>query len=414
MKGPTVSGLPSASRPAALGSLVALCAQALFAVFLLRGFEAQAVGTFSVISQLAFFWSTLALSQSPLSLLAQRSLPVALAARQAWRASMVRWFCLSPLILAGLWWSGLGSTDLALLLTGLIWLTLMSGCQLSWQLAQSLVLRSRSHAALAWVRMAPALLGVLVAAGALMVLQQPGANVLLASATLGFAVGALWLLPAWSGRDSLPPGQADSPSAPEDRTADDRPVWLKSLHTFSDVGVLTLMAVCWQAQHGSTAAGHLLLLLRLTGFVPALVHSAWSQVALASSLEGGSAARRASLLGCLLLGLLGGAVALAEATGQIAAGWNGLRHLLPPVLAWQLGATLLAALAHRPFQCQRARSWSWCNISLNALMTLLVLWPFPSALLHLQWLGYASATGHLLVWLWLLRLPGKPVARSQA
>lgn len=406
-------GLPMASRPAALGSLVALAAQAVFAVFLLRGFAAEAVGTFSVISQVAFFWATLALSQSPVSLLAERSQPPAQAARQAWRASMARWLCLSPLMLIGLWWSSRGSADQALLLTACVWLVLMSGCQLSWQLAQSLVLRSRSDAALAWVRMTPALLGVLVAALAWLVLPQPGAVLLLASATLGFAVGALWLFPAWTHNDGLAQIARDNRSSCADPTADPRPLWLRSLHTFSDVGVVTLVAVSWQAQHGNAAAGHLLLLLRLTGFVPALVHSAWSQVALARTVEGTGAAQRAAALACLLLALIGGAVALADVTGQIGPGWEGLRHLLGPVLAWQTGATLLATLAHRPFQCQRASAWSWSNIALNTLMALLVLWPIGSSQLHLQWLGYGAAAGHLLLWLWLLRLPGT-ADRSQA
>ncbi|MFM8575021.1 MAG: hypothetical protein ACKOBF_03875, partial [Limnohabitans sp.] len=68
--------------PAALGSLVSLAAQALMALFLLKLFEPQAVGVFSVIAQLAFGWSTLALAQSPGSLLANQHLSALPAARQ--------------------------------------------------------------------------------------------------------------------------------------------------------------------------------------------------------------------------------------------------------------------------------------------------------------------------------------------
>ena len=65
-----LQNLPRATAPAALGSLVSLAAQGVFALFLLKLFDAQAVGIFSVASQIAFCWATLALAQSPVSLLA--------------------------------------------------------------------------------------------------------------------------------------------------------------------------------------------------------------------------------------------------------------------------------------------------------------------------------------------------------
>ena len=93
--------------PAALGSLVSLAAQALMALFLLKLFEPQAVGVFSVIAQLAFGWSTLALAQSPVSLLANQHLSALPAARQAWQASLRRWGWLAPVaLLAAVWASG--------------------------------------------------------------------------------------------------------------------------------------------------------------------------------------------------------------------------------------------------------------------------------------------------------------------
>ncbi|UUZ69971.1 hypothetical protein LP416_12585 [Polaromonas sp. P2-4] len=47
--------LPRASGPIALASIVSLGAQVLFSLVMLRLFAPQAVGEFSVISQIAFF-----------------------------------------------------------------------------------------------------------------------------------------------------------------------------------------------------------------------------------------------------------------------------------------------------------------------------------------------------------------------
>ena len=76
--------LPRATGPALLGSFASLASQALFAAFLLKLFEPAAVGVFSLVNQVAFSWATLALAQSPLSLLADRADP-AHGAKRAWR-----------------------------------------------------------------------------------------------------------------------------------------------------------------------------------------------------------------------------------------------------------------------------------------------------------------------------------------
>jgi hypothetical protein len=84
------------SRTIALASLVAFAMQVAFALLMLRLFTPQKVREFSVISQIGFFWMTLALAQSNLSLLATQHVPAPLAARQAWRASALRGLCLLP------------------------------------------------------------------------------------------------------------------------------------------------------------------------------------------------------------------------------------------------------------------------------------------------------------------------------
>ncbi len=54
----------STSRVVALSSAVAFATQVAFALLMLRLFTPQEVGEFSVISQIGFFWMTLALAQA--------------------------------------------------------------------------------------------------------------------------------------------------------------------------------------------------------------------------------------------------------------------------------------------------------------------------------------------------------------
>ncbi len=144
------SFLRGASMPAALGSLVSLAAQALMALLLLKLYEPAAVGTFSVVAQTAFGWATLALAQSPTSLLANQHLPAMAAAREAWHISLRRWIWLVPLAFASLGWSQIHHTDVQNTATSawgagmwvlLFWAACISLSQMAWLLAQSLSLR---------------------------------------------------------------------------------------------------------------------------------------------------------------------------------------------------------------------------------------------------------------------------------
>ncbi len=439
------------SAASATGSLLALAAQGLLALVLLRSFDAAAAGVFSVLAQLAFCWATLALAQSPLSLLAERRLSPLAAAHAAWRASLWRWLGLLPLVLAAWWWSlqdradASGASAVMTLWAGLLWLVLLSISQQGWYLAQSLVLRTRGPAAVASVRLLPPLLALLAVLAAL---AWPGARahspeVLLGAAVLGFAAGALWLRPAlrapaaapaadrqgasstpvaagMSGAEPKPtvldgpdcaPATVLKPMASLTDSHDDRPLLLKTLHTLSDVGALTLLAVHWQALHGSAAAGHLLVLLRLAGFVPALVHAAWSQVALARNAHTPARTLAAAVAGWVLLALLGLGLLGADQAGLLGPGWQGLSTLALPVLVWQAGATALACLAHRPLQTGRARAWSWANIALNLWLAGWVLLPQLPAAQHLQWLAYSAAAGQALLALYWLRRPREGVSR---
>ena len=206
----TAFRLPSPHRTShtvALASLVAFATQVVFALLMLRLFTPEQVGEFSVLSQIGFFWMTLALAQAPLSLLANAHLPAELAARHAWRASLARGMWLLPLVALALGFSQLNSWP------ALLWALLLAVCQMGWTLAQAFSLRVGTI----WQQAAVRVLPPLTATCAAVVAVLMGANTqgawpsLVLSAVLGYAVGAAWLLPAWR--------TAESPRVAEDAAA---------------------------------------------------------------------------------------------------------------------------------------------------------------------------------------------------
>jgi hypothetical protein len=374
--------LSSTSLLAALGSVVSLGAQGLFAVFLLKLFDATAVGQFSVVSQIAFCWATLALAQSPLSLLANRHTAAHSAAAMAWSQSVVRLLWLSPWAALALWWSQ--SHNATNVLEGLHlapWAAGIAVLQMSWLLAQSLTLRQQAKAAVAWVRLLPPVLAALFAWLGAAVMGATDSHTLMLSALLGYAAGALWMLPALrSPSETVSASPADAVPA-----GDARSTRLKMLHTLTDVAVSGLLAVQWQALYGTAEAGLLLVLLRVFGFIPGLVHSAWAQVV----MGGGSTQRRTSLrmavLASAVIALMALAVQTALQLGWLQTSWQGLNAYLWPLACWQMAACVMAAHAHLPFAHDRAVRFSWQCIGMNATMLALLCLPLLGPLLPTGW-----------------------------
>lgn len=368
--------------PAALGSLLSLAAQATMALFLLRLFEPAAVGLFSVVSQVAFGWATLALAQSPLSLLANAHLPPLPAARQAWQASLWRWLWLGPLAALALWWASRAG-DTGAWSPALLWTAALAACQLSWLLAQSLALRTGGACSIAAVRVLPPALAAALAALAALAAQWRDSHALLAAALAGYLAGALWLWPLRSAPHgaSSTAGTAGAAAVPESTPAPDAAVGdarsdrLKLAHSFSDVLLATALASHWAWLYGPAQAGCLLLLLRVMGFVPALVGSAWAQVVLSRPDQRRPPSWLAALAAVLALLVLVLLVRVALAQGWLAPAWQGLLPLLWPLALWQAAASLTAAVSHRPLRFGQARSLSWQCLGINAVQAVLLLAP---------------------------------------
>lgn len=406
-----LKALPRATAPAALGSLVSLAAQGFLALVLFKLFSPEAVGVFSVTSQIAFFWASLALAQSPLSLLANRHEEPRAAARQAWWQSVRRMLWLAPLAAVGAAWAGLGHWGAVS-----AWAAALCVTQLSWLLAQSLTLRLGSRWSMAWVRLVPPVLAAWAVLLGAWGFHGAGAPVLLGAAVVGYAVGAWWLRLAWqsgasAALDTVPTSEADEPAASQ---SDPRSARLKMLHALVDGLAATTLAVSWPAHYGAQEAGWLLAVLRVLSFVPALVHTAWAQVVLGSA----SAVRLrpvhvAWAASALVLGV-GALVQLALALAWLDARWQGLSGYVWPLAAWQIAACFVAAYAHWPFQKGLASVYSGLCIAIHlGLMALCV---------GLPWLGDVAASQHVRViaaymalslgglTLWVAACPSRPVS----
>ena len=409
----------STSRVVALSSAVAFATQVAFALLMLRLFTPQEVGEFSVINQISFFWMTLALAQAPLGMLANQHLPAHIAAQHAWRASVLRGVGLLPVAALAVWLSQLAMWPV------LLWVLLLAFCRMGWMLAQSLTLRVGS----AWQQAAVRVLPPLTAAATALTTVLVGAFVgwsgptLVLSALLGYAVGATWLAPALRARDvhSNSTSIASTTSTPDVaqttnvQQSDPRSATLRIAYTLVDALLATAIIVVWQRMYGTEETGWMSALLRVLGFLPALVHMAWAQVVLAKGQHTDS--RITAMVSPWWLGL--GAFACVIVLGLFCAvalyqewldpRWSGVWPYIAPMVLWQGCACLSAAFSHRPFQTQSTHTYSWACMALGALQAFVLLAPMGlaqpiGAEQHIAAFALVSSLGLLGLTVWMARL----------
>jgi uncharacterized membrane protein YqaE (UPF0057 family) len=398
----------STSRVVALSSAVAFATQVAFALLMLRLFSPKEVGEFSVISQIGFFWMTLALAQAPLGMLANQYLPAHIAAQHAWRASALRGLGLLPVAALAVWFSQLN------IWPALLWALLLAFCQMGWMLAQSFTLREGS----AWQQAAVRVLPPVTAAATALTAALVGASVgwsgptLVVSALLGYAVGAAWLVPALRTRlENI----SRVTSATNPNQSDPRSATLRMAHTLIDALLATAIIVVWQRMYGAEETGWMSALLRVLGFLPAVVHMAWAQVALAKGQHTDSRISAmvspwwlglAAFAGVIVLGL---SCAVALYQEWLDPRWSGVWPYIAPLVLWQGSACLSAAFSHRPFQTQSANSYSWACIVLGVLQSVVLLVPTGlaqpiDATQHMAAFGLVSGLGLLGLTVWMARL----------
>lgn len=388
------------SRVVALSSAVAFATQVAFALLMLRLFSPQEVGEFSVISQIGFFWMTLALAQAQMGMLANQHLPAHIAAQHAWRASALRGLALLPVAALAVWFSQLS------LWPALLWALLLAFCQMGWMLAQSLTLRMGS----AWQQAAVRVLPPATAAAAALTATLVGASLgwsgptLVVSALLGYAVGAAWLVPALRARDA----HASNAAAIATQQSDPRSATLRMAHTLVDALLATAIIVVWQRMYGAEETGWMSALLRVLGFLPAVVHMAWAQVALAKGHQN----RNPWWLGlgafaCVIV--LGLSCAIALQLEWLDARWSGVWPYIAPLVVWQGCSCLSAAFSHRPFQTQSASAYSWACMALGVMQAGVLLVPMAlaqpiDASQHMAAFALVSSLGLLGLTVWMSKM----------
>jgi len=399
------------SKVVALSSAVAFALQIALALLMLRYFSPEAVGTFTVISQIGFFWTTLALAQAPLRLLANHGDSVFDDARQAWFSSLKRFVWLFPVAALAVWWSGLSYVN------ALLWALLLSLCQLTWMLAQSMRLRMVGAWPQAGVRILPPLTALLLASMAILIDWQGSA--LLYAALLGYAVGAVWFAPVLL--DSADPslaiqtqaslgqaiytlsiGSASNASPSTATLSDTRSGRLSIAHTFADAMLATAIVVVWQRLYGAQETGWMAAPLRVMGFIPAVVHMAWAQVLLAQPQAARINPLRVGFGGFACVAMLGAGCTLALEMGWLGAQWQGVQPYLLPMVLWQGSACLAAAVSYRPFEAGGANRYSWVCLRVVAVQGIVLLGPVVwgeslNLLLHFWCFSVVSALGLLVI-----------------
>jgi len=387
------------SKIVALSSAVAFALQIALALLMLRYFSPEDVGMFSVISQIGFFWTTLALAQTQLRLLANHGASVFEDARQAWVSSLQRFVWLSPVAALAVWWSGLSFVN------ALLWALLLSLCQLTWMLAQSMRLRMVGIWAQAGVRVLPPLMALLVAVGA--VFMQWSGPALLAAALLGYAVGATWILPAFFSSCLNPQDLSPAPITP--RSGDTRSAALRMTHTLADALLLTAIVVMWQRMYGEQETGWMSAALRVMGFVPAVVHMAWAQVLLAQPQDRHTNPLWIGLGGIIIVVLLGTTCEIAIELKWLDKNWQGISPYLLPLVLWQGCCCLTAAYSFRPFETKKAKIYTFAclgvsAIQINVLFFILLTESLANSYLHFYWFSNISSICFFIVFLWLRQL----------
>lgn len=351
------------SKIVALSSAVAFALQTTLALLMLRYFSPEEVGIFSVISQIGFFWTTLALAQAPLQLLANHEVSVLDDARRAWYSSMLRFIFLLPVVALAIWWSGLP------FVITLMWAIILSLCQLTWMLAQSMRLRMRGAWSLAGVRVFPPLMALLVTT--LAILMHCSGSSLLVAALTGYASGAAWFLPSLYSAKQLHLNRSHQTFTPI--SGDDRSSTLRMAHTLVDALLATGLFMVWQRLYGAEETGLMAAPLRVMGFVPAVLHVAWTQVLLAQPQQGRANPLFVGLGGFACVALMGAACVFALEMGWLDSQWQGVRPYVLPLVFWQGSACVVAAFSYLAFQRFDARTYSWICIGLASLQGIFLL-----------------------------------------
>jgi uncharacterized membrane protein YqaE (UPF0057 family) len=389
-------------------SVLSFSFQVGLALLLFRHYSPKEVGTFSIISQIGFFLTTLALAQAPLHLLANRSDSAINDAKLAWISCVKRFVLLLPAVALAIWWCGLPFAY------AMLWTLLLSLCQLTWMLAQSMYLRLEWIWANAGVRVLPPLTALLTA-GAAAFMQWKESSALLSAALLGYAIGAAWLFPVLdvyrienrrARRNLNIYASSDTPEVLSNVDGCSS-ASLRLVHTLIDALLATTIVVVWQRLYGTQETGWMSATLRVMGFIPAVVHMAWTQVAIMRPKYTSPNPLWTGLCGFAFVAILGFGCAISVKMNWIEQHWSGILPYLLPMAVWQGSACLVASYSYKSFHTNKTSAYSKICIIQSMIQFLALLIPFCSipltSLEHIQLLSLTSSFGFFFITIKLIK-----------
>lgn len=366
------------SQTLAIANIFAFGIQALFALFMLHLFSPLEIGEYSVISQISAFWMVIALAQTPLRMLANKSASVSQAAISSWSGSLYRALILYPVIFIALYFSELSFWP------SILWASLITFFQITWLLTQSYVLQTGTELQQALVRTLPPLSALMLSAlGAYFrdEFDWQGPT-LIVSAIIGYAIGAIWFIRVFTTRTIKNENQSEINTPRDD--ADNRSATLRMLHSFTDALLITLIATTWHRLYGPIETGLMMAILRVLSFLPVLVWSAWTQILITRPIENSSVKVFNFNINPWIVGIIATACILiismactfAVKEQILNSNWQGILPYIIPLSIWQATTCFAAAFSHRPFQTQRSTLYSWLCIGLNIIQILALISPF--------------------------------------
>jgi uncharacterized membrane protein YqaE (UPF0057 family) len=186
-------------------------------------------------------------------------------------------------------------------------------------------------------------------------------------------------------------------------------------HTLIDALLATALIVVWQRLYGAQETGWMSALLRVLGFLPAVVHMAWAQVALAKGQANHMQKTLwdnpwwLGLAAFTCVFILGMSCAAALKLQWLDTRWDGVLPYIAPLVVWQGCACLSAAFSHRPFQTQSAGAYSWACMTIGLLQAAVLLAPIGlaqhiDAIQHMTAFALISCLGLLIMTVWMARL----------
>lgn len=376
------TGFRRKSQVLAFANIFAFGIQAIFALFMLHLFSPLEIGEYSVISQISAFWMVIALAQTPLSMLANKSASASQAAIKSWTGSLYRALLIYPIIFIALYYCELSFWP------SILWASLITFFQITWLLTQSYTLQSGTEFQQALVRILPPLSALTLSVFGAYLRDKFGWDgpTLIVSAIIGYAIGAIWFVRVFTTSKTQEKNHLDAELASPQ--ADNRSAILRMLHSFTDALLITLIATTWHRLYGPIETGLMMAILRVLSFLPVLVWSAWTQILMTRPTENSNIrifrfninpwSIGAIATACILM--ISTACAFAVNNQILNTNWQGILPYIIPVSIWQAATCFSAAFSHRPFQTQKSRLYSWICIGLNIIQILALITPFAAAL----------------------------------